>query len=260
MPAFFDLFFNAFFELWSKSKRKCANKHGPTSSVAKPSVSRTRVMCFFLGASVSHLLLHVSNVCAPLMGNTPPESVSTKSVNEERGPEGWSYAVFFNTCVPRENEKLENVLIAAKEQTHQIGASTSKPFTLHCNTIGLNDGLNLSAVDSICSRHNNMKCSHMEHFDHGFEEVTLNKLQDCCSESDHISHRVACVHNKGSHHPRLWFDKTLGKELRQDSWCRHGTAAATSELCILPQNTTCNVCGILWTPVPWQHVSPSTHH
>jgi hypothetical protein len=173
---------------------------------------------------------------------------------------GAPFAVFLNVYFADGEEKVAKTLDALKEQVHQIGTSfaaslVNQPLTLHYNTVGNRNGINATTMTQICSQYDNLVCHHMEHFDNGFEEVTLNKLYDYCQESDHESHRVVYLHNKGSHNPDGWFDTKIQKQIRQDVWRRHGTAAATSELCLQPPNDTCNACGILWTPVPWQHVS-----
>jgi hypothetical protein len=173
---------------------------------------------------------------------------------------GAPFAVFLNAYFPQGEEKVAKTLDALKEQVHQIGTSfaaslVDQPLTLYYNTLGNSNGINATTMTEICSQYDNLVCQHMEHFDSGFEEVTLDKLYDYCHEPNRESHRVVYLHNKGSHNPDGWFSTKIQKQIRQDVWRRHGTAAATSELCLRPPNDTCNACGILWTPIPWQHVS-----
>lgn len=195
-----------------------------------------------------------------------------------------SYAVFLNLYFPPNEEQLKTVEIAAEEQSHQICASLaalSDPLskfsftsnddcdeslmpTLHYITIGNNNemssgGVNASnriahIIDNVCSQYEGIMCRHVKHHNNGYEEVTLNELYDYCNESGHRSHRVAYAHNKGSLHPDGWLDPEVG-QIRQDVWRRHGTAAAISEMCLRPVDNDCNVCGLLWTPIPFQHVS-----
>ena len=69
-----------------------------------------------------------------------------------------------------------------------------------------------------------LECHYMDHYNQGFEEVTLSKLHDYCT--DNPTHKVTYLHNKGSHNAEL-----RQNQLRQDVWRRHGTAAALSQQC-----------------------------
>lgn len=184
------------------------------------------------------------------------------SPHDECGAVGIRHAVFVNFYFPSDSDLLKNTIMSAIEQIHQIGSSlkamapspTNLQPVVYYSTIGDVSGGNSTHIDEVCLQYNGqMKCHHSGHFDQGFEEVTLNTLYDYCRESGHESHRVAYVHNKGSYHPEGWIDPVDG-QIRQDVWRRHGTAAAVNELCLRPVDENCNVCGLLWTPIPWQHV------
>jgi hypothetical protein len=203
--------------------------------------------------------------------NKATHSTGSELTRKPTGGSAAPYAVFWNLYFANGANAVQmaNTTSAAKEQLHQIGSAfaamaLSQPATLYYNTIGdrsLGGFKNTTFIDALCSQYYDgyLKCQHMEHFDRGFEEVTLNKLYDYCqddeSDDDRASHIVAYVHNKGSHHPGGYWDAETQAQVRQDCWRRSGTAAAVSELCLKPANDDCNVCSLLWTPVPWQHVS-----
>jgi len=128
---------------------------------------------------------------------------------------------------------------------------------------------------------NTVRCVHMNHYDSGFEEVTLQSLHDYCRRrnrrdgdeptaaenaappGDNVGRnrgnndidndgytdlvedeRVTYMHNKGSYNP---------KEIVQNSyWRKFLTRAALSEECLDPPNGTCNACGLdfwpIWSP------------
>jgi hypothetical protein len=180
---------------------------------------------------------------------------------EERaaGGGGAPFAVFWNMYLPEDVNRKEEVVGAAKEQMRQVGTSfatslPNQPLTVYFNTIGSHGYLNGSSVSELCLQYDNMKCQHMHHYGQGFEEVTLDKLYDYCQEEGREAHRVAYIHNKGSYNPIMWEDPDTKRMLRKDVWRRHLTAAAVHEMCLRPPDDKCNVCGVLWTPVPWQHV------
>ena len=155
-------------------------------------------------------------------------------------------AVFYNLYIAPQTEEsaLTTSLFMIREQLEQatkgyisnLGKNTT---TVYYNTIGYK----LSSEHVTWLRPEKLKLRHMNHYDEGFEEVTLQELHHYCQE--HPSRRVVYLHNKGSYHPSKL----------QDRWRRHGTLAATSEDCIRPKNDSCNACGLLWQPVPSFHVS-----
>jgi hypothetical protein len=67
---------------------------------------------------------------------------------------------------------------------------------------------------------------HMQHYDEGFEQVTLQKFHAC--SSIHADHRVVYLHIKGAYHKRP----------TNEQWRRHMTAMVTSRECLAPPNNT----------------------
>ena len=180
--------------------------------------------------------------------------------HDESGAVGFRHVVFVNFYFPSDSDLLlKNTIMSAIEQIHQIGSSLTamapsptnlQPVVYYSNIGGVSGAIS-TPIDEVCSQYNGqMKCHHLGHFDRGFEEVTLNTLYDYCREPVHESHRVAYDHNKGSYNPEGWIDPDVG-QIRQDVWRRHGTAAAVNEMCLQPVDENCNVCGLLWTPIPW---------
>jgi hypothetical protein len=86
----------------------------------------------------------------------------------------------------------------------------------------------------------------MLHYDEGGEDKTLQRLYEFCQDQDD-DFRVSYIHSKGTFHQF--------EDGSNDRWRRHGTAAATSEMCLNPPDDSCNVCGLLfWTN--WAFLMP----
>jgi hypothetical protein len=158
------------------------------------------------------------------------------------------FAIFYNVFVPSDQgEKgVANSLRIVQEQLRQVGssyaASLQKQPTIFYNTLGKRDGIEAIDMQIIC-HDNNLTCTHMEHYDEGFEQVTLQKVHDFCSI--HKDHRVVYLHTKGAYHTRPV----------NEGWRRHMTAAATSTDCLAPPNNTCNLCGWVYYPF-WASFMP----
>jgi len=188
------------------------------------------------------------------------------------------FTVFWNLYLPADNTKRDEILTAMREQVHQVarGAAHNETVVLKYVTIGNlamikeeagarllfmkqstpNDNL----VDRACASYApRLVCHHIHHVAQGFEQVTLDPLYEHCQgTSSHdeqaSSSYVAYIHNKGSHHADSWTDPSSKREMRKDVWRRHGAAAAVHPDCRRASNNNkCNVCGLLWTPVPWNH-------
>jgi hypothetical protein len=155
------------------------------------------------------------------------------------------FVIFYHVYVPpgEGKEGVQNALRIVEEQLEQVGGSyagysQTTRTVVHYTTIG-SRALNSTHFTSICERHS-LDCHHMQHYDEGFEEKTIQKVHDYCQ--DHESHRVVYMHSKGSFH------HTDGDN---DRWRRMMTLAVTSEMCLNPPDDTCNVCGLifynLWT-------------
>jgi hypothetical protein len=158
------------------------------------------------------------------------------------------HAIFYNIYVPPDqgDEGITNALRIVKEQLGQVGKSYAASFdsktSVFYNTIGLRNGVKPEEMQGICQQ-NNINCTHMEHYEEGFEQVTLQRVHDYCQLHD--SHRVIYLHTKGSYHNRPM----------NDPWRHHMTMAATSEMCLEPKDDTCNLCGLFYYPF-WASFMP----
>ena len=175
--------------------------------------------------------------------------------------ENAAFHVFWNLYLPKEDDKAEEILQAMREQIHQVArAAHNETVVLHYVSIGNlqmimpNSAFNTTnnLVTEACAPYKHLVCHHVRHFAKGFEQVTLDVLFDHCVSSTSTDESVAYIHNKGSYHTGSWIDPKSKREMRKDVWRRHGTAGALHPDC-RRHTDTCNVCGLLWTPVPWNH-------
>jgi hypothetical protein len=190
--------------------------------------------------------------------NKKPVVAKTDAIDRQEGrdvsffdfkvDESPPFAIFYNIFVPSDQgEKgVANSLRIVQEQLSQVGssyaASLQRQPTLFYNTLGKRDGIEANAMQILCHT-NNLTCTHMEHYDDGLEQVTLQKVHDFCSI--HEDHRVVYLHTKGAYHPRP----------ANQGWRRHMTAATTSQDCLAPPDDTCNLCGSIYYPF-WTSFMP----
>jgi hypothetical protein len=156
---------------------------------------------------------------------------------------------------------------AAQSHTHSAadhdndhdggGSPKRKRLTIYYNTVGAPAYSATQMMDDMCSSHG-LDCRHMQHYESGFEEVTLQRAHDFCAQiqtktaalennndgedgddDDYNDIRVVYMHNKGS-----FTDTSVNK-----FWRRHLTMAVTSQHCLQPANDTCNVCGLQFWPM-----------
>jgi hypothetical protein len=158
---------------------------------------------------------------------------------------------------------------AAQSHTHDNGGGSPKErkrLTIYYNTVGaapaLHSKTTYNMIDNVCASHG-LDCRYMQHYESGFEEVTLQRAHDFCTQTttaaaaaaavpekengddndggddDHTDIRVVYMHNKGS-----FTDTSVNK-----FWRRHLTMAVTSQHCLQPANDTCNVCGLQFWPM-----------
>lgn len=137
-----------------------------------------------------------------------------------------------------------NSLSIVQEQLLQVGtsyAASSNDLHIYYNTVG--GEMDSEWMYNLCKNKYNMTCTQLSHFPEGFEDKTLDALKLYCSE--HPTMSVVYLHNKGSFHPKR----------SQNRWRRSVTAAATSKLCLKPDKevSSCNVCGLMFQPVPGPH-------
>jgi hypothetical protein len=161
------------------------------------------------------------------------------------------FAIFYNVFISTNSDKeaLEQSLAIVDDQMGQVGASyaashRNKPVNVFFNTIGKRGVLDNAYMALVCSDRSNMRCIHMDHYDEGHEEVTLQRVYDYCQTHQEPGQQVVYMHNKGSFHP-------VGNHW----WRRHMTLAVTDEKCLNPANNTCNTCGLVFFGV-WAMMYP----
>lgn len=173
-----------------------------------------------------------------------------------------SLNVFYNIYIPADqgDDAIRKAVDIVREQMGQVVSAVNTTTmqtttTVHYNTVG-STAVNATWMDSLCSgsgnssSHNNstVTCRHMQHYETAHEEQTLQRLYDFCQA--HPDDTVAYIHTKGSFHNTAW------NGLPQDTWRRHGTAAAMSQEClthVAKEDGQCNVCGLLFTIWPFVH-------
>ena len=158
---------------------------------------------------------------------------------------GFQWAVFYNIYIPIAEEDIKNAIGIVNEQINQIGVASrliNQTVTVYFNTIGNPNVLTERHMDTICRVENGITCRHLAHYEQAHEEVSLQALYDYCASSYYA--RVVYMHSKGSFHRDFQ---------GQDRWRRHMMNATTSEMCLKPPNSTCDICGLLFQPLPAPH-------
>jgi hypothetical protein len=162
------------------------------------------------------------------------------------------FAIFYNVYIATNStkEEVEQSLAIVDDQMAQVGASyaashKNKPVNIFFNTVGKRGVLNNAYMALVCSDRSNMRCIHMDHYDEGYEELTLQRVYDYCQIHQEPGQKVVYAHNKGSFHPSG----------QNHWWRRHMTMAVTDEKCLNPANNTCNTCGLVFFGV-WAMMYP----
>lgn len=176
-----------------------------------------------------------------------------------------SFSIFYNIYIPTDQGQTgsDRAKSIVAEQMNQIGASYAatfeQPVLLYYNTIGMADIVTAAYMNNTLCVPNHIECIHMQHYETGFEEHTLQRLHEYChaqpdtsdvndadtdADADtndphqqHHQHRVVYMHNKGSYHD--WG----GENTR---WRSHLTQAVTTKECLQPVIEKCSVCGLLF--------------
>ena len=121
-----------------------------------------------------------------------------RNVNKTR-----SFTIFYNVYIdPRD---VTNALRIVKEQLDQVVHSSfynelvnGGELNINVVSIGeLNEHTFLGSFLEKTCKERNLTCHHLDHYEEGFEEVTLSRLYDYCQE--HGQERVGYIHNKGSY-------------------------------------------------------------
>jgi hypothetical protein len=180
------------------------------------------------------------------------------------------WTIFYNAYLPLENTTEASAII--EEQLQQInnshGATRPGLAPVKINLLTIGDPIGAEKVRAYCSTETNLDCEHLQHHEDGsFEDVTLSRLYDFCSNQETDDNKldpstsphdpiVVYLHSKGTYHPSE----------RNDHWRRYMTDAAMSQECLEFQdqhgreiapttnissthNTQCNVCGFLFHPI-----------
>jgi hypothetical protein len=162
------------------------------------------------------------------------------------------FAIFYNVYISKDSDKeeLERSLAIVDDQMEQVGASyaashKNKPVNVFFNTVGKRGVLDNAYMALVCSDRSNIRCIHMDHYDEGYEEVTLQRVYDYCQTHQEPGQKIVYMHNKGSYHSNG----------ENHWWRRHMTMAVTDEKCLNPANNTCNTCGLVFFGV-WAMMYP----
>jgi len=173
------------------------------------------------------------------------------------------WAVFYNIYTRPESEQQEGAKVSVRqalkiveEQLAQLAvsyaarkyASADMKLPIYFNTIG--SPLAKRYTNKFCNKHRDyMTCTHMQHYDSAFEEVTLQRVHDYCHAFP--LNRVVYIHSKGTYNIR----GRIRKGGKNQYWRRHMTHAVSHQDCLEPPDTSCNLCGLVFTPLPWLHFS-----
>jgi len=206
--------------------------------------------------------------------------------------------IFYQIYLPPDsNTKLLNALRIVKEQFRQLKVSyvyrnSKEQLTMYYVTIGKDGILTPEEMQGpeYCGGGifgmGDINCAHLEHYDTGFEDRTLQKIHDFCGnqqevQGDHPSipsplesawkspedesasalspprqqeYRVLYMHNKGSYNEH-------GDGQYNERWRKHLTEAVTSKHCYAAPSSTdessslaCSVCGLSFEAMPFIHV------
>lgn len=146
-------------------------------------------------------------------------------------------AVFYHVYFPPTPEGRDNSARIIQEQLQQLQQSGEHTLTVYYNTIGdATAELNHTHVQELCRQHL-QTCIHMQHYQSGMEDLTLQRLHDFCSIKQDAT-PIVYLHNKGS-----YSTKPLN-----EAWRYQMTQSVVSPQCqqsISSSSDQCNLCG-LW--------------
>jgi len=161
-------------------------------------------------------------------------------------------AIFYNIFVnPDAQGGVEQGRAIVEEQINQIGQSDVmkvvgeglvRNVTLYYTSIGHPSAVNQTYMVEICSRQNHLTCVHQQHFETGFELLTLQAMHDHCQNNE--QDLAMYFHSKGSYH-----DSQSNK-----NWRKAMLSAITNRSCLNTVQTQqgdsdyCNLCGLLFSP------------
>jgi len=160
------------------------------------------------------------------------------------------YNIFINPDANEDGVKQGRAIV--EEQINQIGQSDVmkvagdgmlvRNVTLYYTSIGHPTAVNQAYMDDLCTRQNNLTCVHKQHFETGFELLTLQAMHEHCQNNE--QDLAMYFHSKGSFH-----DSDMNR-----NWRKVMLSAITNRDCLdiaqtLPGDRDyCNLCGLVFAP------------
>jgi len=215
-----------------------------------------RWLLLHLAAVVAQLFVgytYLGLVVNPNDGFIPSRSTQVVDEAYHATPEP-NLAIFYNIFIhPDANEDgMEQGRAIVEEQINQIGQSDVmkvagdgmlvRNVTLYYTSIGHPSAVNQAYMDDLCTRQNNLTCVHQQHFETGFELLTLQAMHEHCENNEHDL--AMYFHSKGSYH-----DNEMNR-----NWRKVMLSAITNRTCLdivqtLPGDRDyCNLCGLVFAP------------
>ena len=207
----------------------------------------TRIsLCILSITIVVCSLLHFNNL--PInqqitLHNFAGRSQSGKNAKTDNIP----VAIFYNAYIPPDDpEGIKRSYNIIEEQMAQVDESAiSSRVNVNLYYVSIGEPFNTTFMDDLCTKYQ-LKCTHVHHYEKGYEMTTEQTILDYCKEAENESHIVSYFHNKGALHPHP--DQDTSRQLL--------TRSALSKECIgLLDAQQCNVCGSnfrsVWGPTYW---------
>jgi hypothetical protein len=166
------------------------------------------------------------------------QQTDRKRTNYTTLPSDWelgNWTIFYNIFIPQTNPNVAFDIL--HEQLDQISSSDALkfgPVTLYYTVIGNFEALPEMKMQQMCHAASpNLHCTLSQTSRTGSERKTLELLHSFC-QTNAPDYRVTYLHSKGSFHASE----------KNTNWRRLLTAAAVHPNCIVPPNSTCNLCGL----------------
>ena len=171
------------------------------------------------------------------MMENPAQNSTSNTDNSE------TIHIFHHVFLPPATENAtfyQDALVVLDEQMNQIMdmvKNSPRNFHLHYTTVGATLPHKRYCKNST-ETEVRVQCTHLKHYDIGFEEYTLQALYDHCQaipsspNHDNVA-RVVYLHSKGTFH----------NTMTNQNFRRALTNAALHPDCLKPNVDQCNVCG-----------------
>ncbi len=158
--------------------------------------------------------------------------------------------IFYHIYVPpNDPEGANRSYDILEEQMNQIfGEKSSGVYgreNVTFNYVTIGQAFNETFVTNLCDKYE-LECTHVSHYDKGFEMLTQQIILDFCNQEENDLHLVTYIHSKGALNPSPEQIVVRG----------FLTSHAVSDQCIHRlSNDQCNVCGgnfrSVWGPMFW---------